>query len=50
LIEAFSDPYVDVRHSMQRLEITPFISHKELIRGFVYDVTSGRLVEVERAS
>ncbi|MDX2378967.1 MAG: carbonic anhydrase [Acidimicrobiia bacterium] len=50
LLEAFSDPYVDVRQSMQRLEITPFISHKELIRGFVYDVTTGRLVEVERAN
>jgi len=50
LIEAFSDPYVDVQQSIQRLEITPFISYKELIRGFVYDVTTGRLQEVERST
>jgi carbonic anhydrase len=49
LVEAFRDPYVDVRQSIQRLVITPFISHKELIRGFVYDVTTGGLVEVERS-
>lgn len=49
LVEAFRDPYTDVRQSIQRLVITPFISHKELIRGFVYDVTTGRLVEVERS-
>ena len=50
LIEAFRDPYVDVQQSIKRLEITPFISYKELIRGFVYDVTTGRLQEVERST
>ena len=49
LVESFRDPYVDVRQSMQRLEITPFITHKDLIRGFVYNVTTGILEEVERA-
>jgi carbonic anhydrase len=48
LVESFRDPYVDVRQSMQRLEITPFVAHKELIRGFVYDVTTGLLNEVTR--
>jgi carbonic anhydrase len=48
LVEAFRDPFVDVRHSMRRLELTPFVSHQELMRGFVYDVATGRLHEVER--
>jgi carbonic anhydrase len=45
-VEAFEDPYDDVRQSMQRLQLTPFIGHKEYIRGFVYDVTDGVLHEV----
>ena len=45
-LEAFDDPYDDVRQSMQRLQLTPFIAHKEYIRGFVYDVTDGLLHEV----
>ena len=46
-LDNFSDPYADVRQSIQRLLITPFIPHKEHIRGFVYDVDDGRLHEVE---
>ena len=45
-LEAFSDPEEDVRQSMQRLHMTPFISHKEHLRGFVYEVETGRLREV----
>jgi carbonic anhydrase len=45
-VEAFTDPYDDVRQSIQRLLLTPFVMHKEHIRGFVYDVTSGELHEV----
>ena len=45
-LESFVDPFEDVRQSMARLANSPFIVHKELIRGFVYDVTSGRLDEV----
>jgi carbonic anhydrase len=45
-VEAFEDPYVDIRQSLQRLRITPFVSHKELMRGFVYDVVTGCLDEV----
>ena len=45
-VEAFSDPYEDVRQSIQRLYMTPFIRHKENISGFVYDVTDGLLHEV----
>lgn len=45
-LEAFTDPVADVRQSIQRLYMTPFIVHKDNIRGFVYDVTDGLLHEV----
>ncbi len=45
-LETFSDPYDDVRQSIQRLYMTPFVPHKEYIRGFVYDVSDGLLHEV----
>lgn len=45
-VEAFVDPYEDVKQSIRRLEMTPFIAHKDYIRGFVYDVENGRLTEV----
>lgn len=46
-IEAFTDPYEDVRQSMSRLHSSPFVSHKEHIRGFVYEVADGTLREVD---
>ncbi len=46
-VESFSDPHVDVRQSMNRLAMSPFVAHKDHIRGFVYDVTSGLLEEVD---
>jgi carbonic anhydrase len=45
-LEAFLDPYDDVRQSINRLRLNPFVKHKDHIRGFVYDVTDGRLHEV----
>jgi carbonic anhydrase len=48
-LEAFQDPYADVRQSIQRLLMTPFIPHKDHISGFVYDVTDGLLHEVTLA-
>jgi carbonic anhydrase len=45
-LEAFLDPYDDVRQSMARLHLSPFVVHKDHIRGFVYDVADGRLHEV----
>lgn len=45
-LDAFTDPYADVRQSIQRLLLTPFLPHKDHIRGFVYDVADGRLHEV----
>ena len=45
-IESFVDPYEDVRQSVKRLELSPFIKHKDHIRGFVYDVATGLVDEV----
>jgi len=45
-LESFSDPYADTRQSMRRLEMTPFVPHRSHVRGFVYDVDTGRLHEV----
>ncbi len=45
-LEAFSDPYADVRQSLSRLRNNPFIRHKDHVRGFVYRVDDGRLDEV----
>ncbi|MDZ7748319.1 MAG: carbonic anhydrase [Halofilum sp. (in: g-proteobacteria)] len=45
-MEAFGDETEDVRQSIRRIEASPFVPHKDAIRGFVYDVESGRLEEV----
>jgi carbonic anhydrase len=45
--EAFSDLDEDVRQSIARIKASPFIPRKEQVRGFVYDVHSGRLREVD---
>jgi carbonic anhydrase len=44
--EAFSDLDEDVRQSIRRVKASPFIPHKDSVRGFVYEVESGRLREV----
>jgi carbonic anhydrase len=44
--EAFSDLDEDVRQSIARIEASPFVPRKDSIRGFVYEVESGRLREV----
>ena len=44
--ECFGDVADDVRQSIARIQASPFIPHKEAIRGFVYDVETGRLDEV----
>jgi carbonic anhydrase len=46
-LESFSDPYADVRQSIGRLLHSPFIKYKDHIRGFVYQVETGHLVEVD---
>jgi len=44
--EAFPDLGEDVRQSIARLKASPFIPHKDAIRGFVFDVATGKLNEV----
>ena len=44
--EAFTDLDVDVRSSMRRLRTSPFLLHRDHVRGFVYDVDTGQLREV----
>ncbi|MDE0001328.1 MAG: carbonic anhydrase [Rhodospirillaceae bacterium] len=45
-LEAFPDEEEDVRQSVRRIQACPFVPVKDRIRGFVYDVTTGRLNEV----
>jgi carbonic anhydrase len=44
--EAFDDLDEDVRQSLARIRASPFIPRKDSVRGFVYDVETGRLREV----
>jgi DNA-binding HxlR family transcriptional regulator len=44
--ETFTDLDADVRQSIARIKASPFIPYKDRVRGFVYDVASGRLREV----
>ena len=48
-LEAFANPEQDVKQSMARIAASPFVPHKDQVRGFVYDVKSGRLSEVGAA-
>src|SRR4051794_2524215 len=44
--EAFDDLDEDVRQSIARIQASPFIPHTDSVRGFVYEVETGRLREV----
>jgi carbonic anhydrase len=44
--EAFPDLEEDVRQSIARIKASPFIPRKDSVRGFVYEVETGRLREV----
>ncbi len=45
-MESFSDLEEDVRQSIRRIQASPFIPHKDSVRGFVYEVETGQLREV----
>ena len=45
-VESFTDAEQDVRQSIGRIKASPFIPHKDAIRGFVFDVATGKLDEV----
>ena len=44
--EAFDDVEEDVRQSIRRITANPFVPHRDQVRGFVFDVATGRLAEV----
>src|SRR6516225_6483762 len=46
-LEAFGDLDGDVRQSIARIKASPFVPDKDSIRGFVYEVETGRLREVK---
>ena len=44
--ESFTDLDDDVRRQLGRITESPFIPHRDQVRGFVFDVATGRLREV----
>jgi carbonic anhydrase len=46
-IESFTDVEADVRQSILRVRRSAFLPHCDSVRGFVYDVDTHRLSEVE---
>ncbi len=48
-IESFSDVDADVAQSVLRVRRSPFLIHRDLVRGFVYDVDTHRLREIHVA-
>jgi carbonic anhydrase len=44
--EAFPDLDQDVRDSVHRITGSPYVPHTDQVRGFVFDVATGRLREV----
>jgi carbonic anhydrase len=45
-LEAFEDLEEDIRQSISRIRSSPFLLAKDDVRGFIYEVESGRLREV----
>jgi carbonic anhydrase len=46
-LEAFADVEADVIQSIARIKASPFVPHRDAIRGFVYEVETGRVREVK---
>jgi carbonic anhydrase len=44
--QAFEDLDIDVRDSIERIKDSPFVPRTDKVRGFVYEVETGRLREV----
>jgi len=44
-IESFTDVDENLRQSIRRIRTSPFIPHRDSVRGFVYDVDTGELRE-----
>jgi carbonic anhydrase len=45
-VHAFTDAARDVRESMRRIKASPFLPRRDNIRGFVFDVDTGKLNKV----
>jgi carbonic anhydrase len=45
--ESFTNLNEDVKQSIARIQASPFVPHKDSIRGFVFDVATGKLGEVK---
>jgi carbonic anhydrase len=48
-LESFGDLEGNVRESIDKIKTNPFIPNKDSVRGFVYEVETGRLREVPAA-
>ncbi|WP_330176255.1 carbonic anhydrase [Streptomyces sp. NBC_01498] len=48
-VESFRDVDQDVRQSMRRVRTSPFLPHTDDVRGFVFDVSTGLLREIDPA-
>ena len=48
--EAFTDVPADVRKSMARIADSKFVPHRDAVRGFVFDVATGKLKEVDASA
>ncbi len=46
-VESFTDLDADVRQSVLRVRRSAFVPHRDLVRGFVYDVDTHRLREIQ---
>jgi len=49
-VEAFNDVYASVRQQIERARRNPFLLHHDQVRGFVYDVHTGEVTEVDAAT
>ena len=45
-VETFTDLASDLRRSIARIKLSVFLPYRDSVRGFIYDVTTGRLQEV----
>jgi carbonic anhydrase len=45
-LEAFSDLERDIRQSISRIRHSPFVPNRDSVRGFIFDVHTGKLQEV----
>jgi len=48
-LDCFADPMAAIREDVNRLRASPYLQHKDKIRGFVYDLAANSLTEVAAA-